>query len=153
MKQSMPDGVDVDKKLSDYAIKIVPNVSSAVLSGITEWYPIVFEAIISANTDSKTYKVWVYNRAMGTLNDITSKDNIFMRVEYIKAYDDSSEYVIGYSESTQIDIANAASSSDWDYLEVAAVAPATTNKIRVTIYLNAYHATGMIYIDPQVVIS
>jgi hypothetical protein len=154
MKQTMPDSTNVLKKVSDSVIKIVPNVSGYLAATtMTGWHQKVFEAVISATTASKSYKIWIYNRAMGTLNDTTAYDNIWMRLEYIKTYDDTSEYVVGYSDSTQIDIANAASSSDWDYLEVTSIAPALADKIRIIVYVNAYHASGMIYIDPSVVIS
>jgi hypothetical protein len=155
MNQSMPDSTDVLKKLSDQTIKIVPNGLSGYVVPVTmsEFHTPVFTAVISATTLSQSYRVWIYNRAMGTLNDTTAKDNIWMQVEYIKSYDDTSEYVVGTSASTQIDIANSANSSDWDYLEVTNVAPSVADKVRITVYVNAYHATGMIYIDPKVVIS
>lgn len=151
-KQVTPDGTIVNKKISDYVLKITPNISNYVWAR-EEWMLPVLEHVIQVTATSKSYRYWIFNNAMGTLNDSTAKDNIFLKVEYIAAYDDTSEYVIKTEYSTQIDIANAANADDWDYLEVTGINPAIASKVRLTIYLSAYSAAGTIYIDPAVVIS
>lgn len=152
-KQSVPDGT-ANKKISDDVIKIVPNSSGYVPTAeIDDWKFCFLEHEIEANTDSKSYRYWIFNNAMGVLNDATAKDNIYLKVEYIAAYDDTSEYVIKEEYSSQIDIANAASADDWDYLEVTSIAPAVASKVRLSIWIGAYSASGTIYVDPAVVIS
>jgi hypothetical protein len=152
-KQLLPDGATCNKKVSDNVIKLTPNTVAGNFTACTEIKYQLLVHEIEATTDTKSYKYWVFNNAMGTLNDTTSKDNIFLKCEYIAAYDDTSEYIIKEEYSSQIDIANAANADDWDYIEVTGIAPAAASKVRLSIYVGAYSAAGTIYIDPAVVIS
>ena len=86
-----------------------------------------------------------------TLNDTTATDDIYLQAEYVKSYDDTSEYTQAIATSTEIDILDAADADDWDYLEVT-VNPATESKVRLWLKISKYE-TDDIFIDPQVVIS
>jgi hypothetical protein len=152
-KQAVPDGVICNKKISDYVIKLTPNSADGNFTASADCKHQLLEHEIEATTASKSYRYWIFNNAMGTLNDTTAYDNIYLSAEYITAYDDTTEYIVKTIYSSQIDIANAANADDWDYLEVTGVAPATASKVRLSIYVGAYSATGTIYIDPCPVIS
>jgi hypothetical protein len=122
---------------------------------IEEWADVAFTHEFEATTAAKTYKYWIYNDTGETLNDTTAKDDIWLKVEYVKAYDDTSEYVIAEEYSTEIDIADAADADDWDYLSVASVTPAVASKVRVTCCVSYYNAlaTKNIFVDPAVVVT
>jgi hypothetical protein len=148
MRQAMPDGADVLKNNFDDVLKIVPNISGGIAkTGDYHLYQKAYEAKFKATTDSKTYSVAIFNRACGTLNGTTARDHVYIQVEYLKVYDDGSEYLIDTQYSTETSIANAASSSDWDTLSVTGIAPAAASIVRVSVYHNLYHATGMLYVE------
>ncbi len=143
-------GETPNKKVSDYVVKIVPNVNFVPTF---EFSKILSEhEIDGVTTGSKTFKYWIYNDTGTTLNDTTALDNIWLKAEYVDSYDDTSEYTQTEAFSTQIDILDAADADDWDYLEVT-LNPATTSKVRLTIYISYYNATTNLFIDPAVVIS
>jgi hypothetical protein len=138
-------GETPNKKVFDYAMKITPNVNFNPAQ--PEWAICLLTQEFEVTADSHTFGTWIYNDSGVTLNDATAKDDIFMKVEFIKAYDDTSEYVISESFSTQIDILDAADANDWDEL-TASITTDTTGKVRVTIYLRFYSATGNIFVEP-----
>lgn len=136
-----------NKKLSDHVIKITPNVVNCEF--IPELAQIILKRVFYCDTTSRSFKFWIYNDSGITLNPNNAKENIWMSVKYVSAYDDTSEYVISEKLSTQEDIEDAASDTDWDYLEVAGVQPAIASNVEVTIYFSKYLAATNVYIDPQ----
>jgi hypothetical protein len=149
-KLALPDGI-ANKKISDNVIK--SNLLGSSPAVVEEFKIEILVHEIEADTSTKSYRYWIFNNAMGTLNSTTAKDNIFLKVEYIAAYTNTTEYCITNSYSSQTSIANAANSDDWDYLEVTGITPAVASKVRLTICASAYSKTGTIYIDPCPVIS
>lgn len=141
-----------NKKLSDYAVKITPNVNMHV-SNNPEFAHKIFEHRVWADTSSKTYRYWVYNNMSAVINDSTATDNLFLKITYYSGYDDTSEYQYTSAYSTQLDIAQAADAADWDYLEISGVQPAVAGWITMELYQSMYSAAGTIYVDPQPVIS
>ena len=136
-----------NKKLSDYVIKITPGASG--FEYIPDWAMPVMKRVFHCGTDSRSFKFWIYNDSGVTLNPNSAKENIWMSVKYVSAYDDTSEYVMSEKFSTQEDIADAASDTDWDYLEVTGVQPAVASNVEVTIYFSKYLAATNVYIDPK----
>lgn len=143
-------GETPNKKVSDYVVKISPNLNNPPSEEFHSYKIIEHELEMTA--DTHTFRYWIYNDTGATLNDTAAKDDIWLQAEYIKEYDDTSEYVIKKAFSTQIDILDAADADDWDYLEVT-VTTAIVGKVRLTLYLNYYNATTNIFIDPAVVIT
>lgn len=148
-ERSAVSGETPNKKVSDYVMKIVPNVNCTPNE---EGAFIMLRHEIELTADTHTLRYWIYNDTGDTLNDTTAKDDIWLKAEYIKEYDDTSEYVIAEEFSDEIDIADAADADDYDYLEVT-ITTATAGKVRLTIYLSYYSAAGNIFIDPAVQIS
>lgn len=142
-------GETPNKKVSDDVIKITPNVD---ITPIEEWAVDLMVHEIELTADTHTLKYWIYNDSGSTLNDTTAKDDIWLKAEYVKAYDDTSEYVMAEAFSTEIDILDAADADDWDELSVT-ITTAVAGKVRLTIYLSFYDAADNIFIDPAVVIS
>jgi len=152
MEKAAVSGETPNKKVSDDIIKISPNAASTTIT-IPGWEIKVFEHEFEAATDSKSYKYWLYNDTGDTLNDGDAKGSIFLELEYVDSYDDTSEYTMTKVYSDEASIADAADADDWDYLEVTGIAPATASKVRITCYCGHYTAAGDIFIDPAVVIS
>ena len=143
-------GETPNKKVSDNVIKIIPNVNWITTY---EFAPVMLtHEIDGVTTGSKTFKYWIYNDTGATLNDTTALDNIWLKAEYVDSYDDTTEYTQLEGFSTEIDILDAADADDWDYLQVT-LTPATTSKVRLTIYFNYYNATTNLIIDPSPVIT
>jgi hypothetical protein len=142
-------GETPNKKVSDDVVKITPSTNDVPS---TEFAFMMIQHEIEVTADTHTFKYWIYNDSGSTLNDTTATDDIYLVAEYVKQYDDTSEYIIAEATSTQIDILDAADANDWDYLEVS-VTTATASKVRLTIYLKFYDAADNIFIDPAVVIS
>ena len=143
-------GETPNTKLSSNVIKITPNISQETT--IDDWFPVVLEHEVKAIAGSQTFKYYIYNNSMGTLNSSTAKDDIYLKAEHVKEYDDTSEYVIAEEFSAETAIANAADADDWDFLSVT-INPATSSKVRLKIYFSKYSAAGEVFIDPQVVIT
>jgi len=143
-------GETPNKKVSDYVVKITPNVNFSEY--IPEWTAPVLVHEIEADTSSKTYKYWIYNDSGITLNSGDPKANIWLKAEYIKTYDDTSEYTVVELFSTQQDIADAADADDWDFLEVT-LTPAVAGKVRLSLYYTKYLAATNVIIDPSLVIA
>ena len=143
-------GETPDKKLSDIVLKITPNVNNFEFSEEEQQVRIPLGEI-NADAGSQTFKFWLYNDTGVTLNDTTATDDIYLQAEYVKSYDDTTEYTMATATSAEIDILDAASASDWDYLQVTIV-PAVESKVRLWLRISKYEAND-IFIDPQVVIT
>jgi len=131
-------------------IEILPNTSG--FEWIEEWAMPVFVHEFEADTTSKTYTYYLQNNMGVTLNDVTAKDDIWLKIEYVDSHDDTTEYTKTEAFSSEIDILARASDTDWDSLSVTAQ-PAVASKVRITCYISKYVASGGIYIDPKAVVS
>ena len=87
-----------------------------------------------------------------TINDGDAKGDIWIKAEYVDSHDDTSEYHIIELFSTESTIAARADDTDWDSLSVT-VQPAVASKVRITMYIATYVASGGINVDPLVVIT
>jgi len=143
-------GETPNKKVSDYILKITPNISGYEF--IPEMAMFVLEHEIEVTAAAHTFRYWIYNDSGVTLNDAAATDDIWLEAEYIAGYDDTSEYVQNKIISTQIDILDAAGADDWDYLEVT-LTPAVALKARLKIYFSKYLAATNVFVDTAVVIS
>lgn len=143
-------GETPNKKVSDYVFKISPDRSFA--SANTTWAVPILVHELEMTAAAHTLKYWLYNDSGVTLNDTTAIDDIYLEAEYIKGYDDTSEYNKVNLRSSEIDILDAADADDWDYLQVT-LTPAVASKVRLTVYIKFYSAAGDIFIDPAVVIT
>jgi hypothetical protein len=102
----------------------------------------IFTHEFEATTDNRRYRYYV--QAEGAV----LASELWMEVEYVNSYDDTSEYTIKKLTSDQA-ITQRVDASDWSqYLEVLNVNPALASKVRIKIYCSYYHATNKIYIDP-----
>jgi hypothetical protein len=88
-----------------------------------------------------------------TINDTAATDNLFIKVSYVSAYDDTSEYKYTEVYSSEIDILAAADATDWDYLQVTGIQPAIASNVVIELYHSMYSAAGTIFVDPACVIS
>ena len=141
-----------NEKLSADVLKIVPNVADFEFFD-AEHHVCIMETEIEADIGSQTFGFWVFNDMAATINDITAQDDIWLEVEYVAGYDDTSEYVQAKVISTLIDIIDwGADADDWTLLS-ATINPAVASKVRCKIYWSKYSAAGTFFIDPQVVIS
>lgn len=143
-------GETPNKKVSNDVLKISPNLAG--YQYIPEWAVCVFEHEFKVTTDQKSYKYWLYNDTGDTLNDGNAKGSIWLELEYVEVYDDTSEYVIK-EYSSETGIADAADADDWDYLQITNITPAVASKLRIKCFCRHYTASGDIFVDPAVVIS
>ena len=141
-------GETPNKKVSDEVIKITPNVSG--LEFIPEMAYYVFEDEWN-NVPAGTYNIgyWIFNDSGVTLNVSDPKLNIWLEVEYLAEYDDTSEYVHAKIYSTLQDIADAANADDWDKLVTGNFTTAATSKIRAKVYFSKYLAATNVFIDTK----
>jgi len=145
-------GTTPNKKLSDYALKITPDLTGYQFLG--DYAEEIFSHEFDATTDDLTYKYWIFNNAADTLNDGDAKGSIWLECQYIDSYGDAvTEYTQCKVYSTENTIANAGGDTDWDFLSVTSIAPAVASRVRIKLFCRHYHATGTIYVDPAVVIS
>ncbi len=146
-----------NKKLSDYVLEIIPNISGEEFS-IPEQQFCVFETEIFADTGSQTLKYWVFNDIGATLNDVAAQDNVWLEIEYVAGFSATPDPDVCVMKkvisdgAAMIDILDNGGDTDWDYLE-ATINPAVASKVRCKIYWSKYSAAGEFFIDPQVVIS
>jgi hypothetical protein len=140
-------GETPNKKNSDYIIKIVPNINQAQAIELLTYK--VFEFFIDdVATGSQTLTLDIYNNMGATINNGDAKGDIYLKLEYLDGYDDTSEYVYTKGYSTENTIAAAADADDWDSLSVT-FNPAATGRVYGTVYLRTYSATGTLFIDPK----
>ena len=117
-------GETPNAKVSTNVIKLTCNVN-LLHSSVEDFAQAIFTHEFEATTASKDYKYWIYNDTGDTLNNGDARANVWLKCEYVSAYDDTSEYVIKEEYSTEIDIADAADADDWDYLSVTGIQPAS----------------------------
>ncbi|MHA2047779.1 MAG: hypothetical protein ACW99G_23600 [Candidatus Thorarchaeota archaeon] len=107
----------------------------------------VFVHEFEATTDSKSYRYFV--QAEGAV----AADELWLEVEYVDSYDDTTKYTMTKVTSDEA-ITARADASDWSqYIEVTSIQPAVASKVRIKCYCSYYHATNKIYIDPLAVIT
>jgi hypothetical protein len=107
----------------------------------------IFEHEFEATTDSKNYRYYV------NAEEAVAATELWIEVEYVSGYDDTTEYVMKKVVSVEA-ISQQADNEDWtQYMEVVGITPAVASKVRIKCYCSFYHATGKTYIDPKVVIT
>ena len=143
-------GETPNKKVSDDVIKISPNINYPDLDEAAQ---IIFTHEFKVTTDQKSYKYWIYNDTGDTLNSGDAKGSIWLELEYVESYDDTSEYITTKEYSVEVNIADAADADDWDYIEIINITPAVAGKLRITCRCRHYTAAGDIFADLAVVIS
>jgi len=107
----------------------------------------IFTHEFEATTDSKSYRYYV--QAIGAV----TATELWIEVEYVSVYDDTS----GYSMTKVISdesVSARANEDDWSqYIEVTGIAPSVASKVRIRCFCSYYDATDKIYIDPLVEIT
>lgn len=136
---------------ADSVLDILYNLSPDLInySNPADIMPIlpIIEHEIEATTDSKSYRYYIQSDGALTI------DNLWMELEYVDSYDDTSEYTKAIVKSDET-ISARADAEDWtQYIEVTGIVPAVASKVRIKVFCSYYNATNNIYIDPMVVIS
>jgi hypothetical protein len=134
----------------DSVIEILYDVASAghTLATAAEQYMLeplqaVIDHEFEATVDRRKYRYYV--QAEGAV----TAAQLWMEVEYISEYGDSTTEYITTRLTSDEAITVRTDASDWSqYIEVPNVTPAVASKVRVKIYCSYYHATNKIYIDP-----
>ena len=125
-------------------IEITPNIANYEF--IPDWAITIFSHEFEVDTTARTWRYYIQNDACGIL----AATNLWLKLEYIVQYDDTSEYVITEVISDET-VANRANNNDWtQYIEVPNITPATTSKVRIKCFVSKHSAAGHIYIDPKV---
>jgi hypothetical protein len=106
------------------------------------WKPI-FTHEFEVDDTPKSYRYYV--QAEGAV----AADELWMELEYVSSYDDTSEYTI--TRPVSVDAISARSGADdWSqYLEINNIIPAVASKVRIKLFCRYYHASNKIYVDPQ----
>jgi len=136
-----PSVADATGKTTDL-MELLPNVSG--FEFIEDWAVDVFQGEEDAVNGARTYTLYLQNNMGVTLN-VLAKDDIWLKAEYVSQHDDDSEYVVEEAFSTETSIAQRADDTDWDSLSVT-VNAAVASKVRLTLYISKYVASGGIYI-------
>lgn len=111
------------------------------------WTQPIFDHEFEVDDTTKSFRYYV--QAEGAV----TADELYIELEYVSAYDDTSEYVNTKVVSTD-SISARSGADDWSqYIEVNNITPAVASKVRIKLYCGYYHATNKIYIDPQVRVS
>ena len=130
---------------SSNVIEVTPNVDS--YEHTQDAAVEIFSHEYESQSTQKTWRYYVQNHQCGTL----SATQIWLKLEYVDSYDDTSEYHITEVLSDET-VTDRSSNTDWDqYIEVPSITPATSSKVRIKCYISKYDADGHIYIDPKVV--
>lgn len=109
---------------------------------------LLFDHEFETGVSSKSYRYYVQCKDLAL-----SAEELWLEVEYVDSYDDTSEYTITKEESDEACTIRSGV-SDWDqYIEVTGIAPAVASKVRIRCFVAKYDADGYIYIDPQAVVS
>lgn len=129
-------------------IEILPNVANYEF--IPDWAVMVFRHEYVVDTTARTWRYYVQNNNCGLL----SATQLWMKLEYVSDYDDTSEYVMETIVSDET-VANRANNNDWtQFIEVPNITPAVTGddspNVRITCYISK-NCANEIYIDPKVV--
>lgn len=128
-------------------IAIYPNVTGYEF--IEDWAVRICRWKILALAAAETYTVYIQNNMGVTINDTTAKDDIWLKLTYLNAYDDASEYNKTELFSTEIDIAQRADDTDWDSLSIANHTPAVAGWAILELFVSKYVSNGQIYVDPE----
>lgn len=135
---------------ADSVVEVLYNRTSAAYFDRPEYIELVgavFTHEFEATTDERRYRYYV--QAEGAV----LATELWIEVEYVSAYDDTSEYVIKKVTSEEA-ITVRGDATDWSqYIEVEGIEPAVGSTVRIKCYCSYYDATNKIYIDPLVVIS
>lgn len=125
------------------------NQISVTGAGDLLWRRQVFEHRIWADTTSKSYRYYCQQKLFPTL----ANTEIFLTADYVDSYDDASEYTMATVRSDET-IAVRANAADWSqYVEVTGIQPAVAGWVILRLHVQVYDSDGVLYIDPQVVIS
>lgn len=142
-----------NKKISDNVIEWVGTTVNANRHGAARSKISLYKYQVTQSTGSQNYKIWIYNDTGNALNDTAPKatEDICMVCRYVAGYDDTSEYVWKEVWSDEIDIADAATADDWDYLQCDNINPAVSSPVICEVFVSRYNAgdTGNIYVDPS----
>jgi len=102
----------------------------------------IFDHEFEATTDSRRYRYYV--QAEGAV----AATELWIEVEYVSSFDDTTEYVIKKVTSDE-GITIRGDETDWSqYIEVGGIKPAVGSTVRIKCYCSFYDATNKIYIDP-----
>jgi len=147
-------GATPNKKLSDDVIEITPETAGTYNFVEINKKTKVFESRKTYDAGTYNIKLWIYNDTGNTLNDTTFSDDIMMRcrAEAGEYGDATTEYVsMPWTNSDEIDIADAADADDWDYLQCDSVVVDTNDsKIYCEVLVSTSDAQAdNIFIDPQ----
>lgn len=133
---------------ADKIIEVDCSDSATHGASIPEQAAAIFTHEFETDTTSKSYRYYVNCKALS----LTASE-LWLEVEYVDSYDDTSEYTIIRVESDEA-CALRGSVSDWtQYIEVTGIAPAVASKVRIKCFVAKYDADGYIYIDPLPVVS
>jgi hypothetical protein len=145
--------INLSTAASPHVIKLHPNDNVIYFDDRISSKVFVHE--YDATTVQQTWTYYVYNDSGVTLNTATATDDIWLDLEYVDSGTTESAFTTATSYSTETNILDAADANDWDTLSVANITPQPTgtSRVRITCYVNFYHATGKIYVDPLVVMS
>lgn len=117
---------------------------TALQEPIAEWASEVFVHEFEVDTSSRSYRYYVQSMA------IVTAAQLWITVEYVAEYDDTSEYVFATQTSDEAFTVRA-DGDDWaEYMEVTGIQPAAASKVRIKCYCSFQHASDKIYIDPKV---
>jgi hypothetical protein len=133
---------------ADSVIKVGFNTSSSYVPLVDKNWVLGAFLIheFEVETGSKTYRYYVQSEAS------LAATGIWLEAEYVDVYDDSDEYHMARAVSDE-SVTVRSGADDWSqYLEVT-VNPAVAGKVRIKGFVNYYHATNEVYVDPKVVIS
>jgi len=133
---------------ADKIIEVDCSVSATYGASIKERAVVIFEHEFETDTTSKAYRYYINCKDLS----LTASE-LWLEVEYVDSYDDTSEYTITKEESDET-CALRGSVSDWtQYIEVTGIAPAVASKVRIKCFVAKYDVDGYIYIDPLAVVS
>jgi len=107
-------------------------------------YKPIFTHEFDVDDIPKSYRYYV--QAEGAV----AADELWIELEYVSSYDDTTEYTI--TRVVSVDAISARSGADdWSqYLEVNNITPAVASRLRIKLFCRYYHAANKIYVDPQV---
>jgi hypothetical protein len=147
-------GVTPNKKLSDNVIEVTPATANTYQHTEIELKARIYESRKTYDAGTYNIKIWIYNDTGNILNDTTFSDDIMMRcrAEAGNYGDATTEYVsMPWTNSDEIDIADAADADDWDYLQCDSVVVDTNDsKIYCEVLVSTSDAQAdNIFIDPQ----
>lgn len=109
---------------------------------------VIFTHEFETDTTSKSYRYYVQCKDLSL-----AATELWLEVEYVDSYDDTSEYTITKVESDET-CSLRSGVSDWtQYIEVTGIQPAVASKVRIKCFVAKYDADGYIYIDPLPVVT